>query len=101
MKILIWIACLLVNSIITVVIKVNGIILGGIPTLIMYMITFAGARTLCEKWEEHKCNKEKRNRVVEDEYADKIGFCRKCGKKLLENSQFCNDCGTEIFKEEE
>ena len=101
MKILIWVACLLANSIITVVIKANGIILGGIPTFIMYMITFAVARTLCEKWEEHKKNKEQRNRVGKDKYTERIAFCRKCGKKLLENSQFCNGCGTEIVKEEE
>ena len=101
MKIFIWVACLFANSIITAVIKANGIILGGIPTFIMYMITFAVARTLCEKWEEHKKNKEKRDRIEKDTSTERVAFCRKCGKKLLENSQFCNGCGTEIVKEEE
>ena len=63
MKIFIWVACLFANSIITAVIKANGIILGGIPTFIMYMITFAVARTLCEKWEEHKKNNETNMRL--------------------------------------
>ncbi len=28
--------------------------------------------------------------------ADKIVFCRKCGEKLIENSQFCAKCGTQV-----
>lgn len=28
--------------------------------------------------------------------TDKICFCRKCGKSLLENSKFCRECGAEI-----
>ena len=27
---------------------------------------------------------------------DKICFCRKCGTKLFEDSQFCHKCGTEV-----
>ena len=107
MKILIWFLCILANSVITAITKANGIILGGIPTFIMYMITFAVARTLCEKWEEHKNNKQQRiipNKKAIDgkvaENCDKITFCRKCGKKLLDNSQFCSECGTEVVKGE-
>lgn len=28
--------------------------------------------------------------------ADKICFCRKCGEKLIDNTQFCRKCGTEV-----
>lgn len=31
--------------------------------------------------------------------ADKILFCRKCGKKLLDDSRFCSKCGIEVLKE--
>lgn len=31
--------------------------------------------------------------------TDKVLFCRKCGEKLIDNSQFCRKCGTEIVKE--
>lgn len=29
----------------------------------------------------------------------KICFCRKCGHKLIDDSRFCNKCGTEVVKE--
>lgn len=32
-------------------------------------------------------------------HCDKILFCRKCGAKLNEESQFCHKCGTAIAKE--
>ena len=105
MKILIWFLCILANSIITAIIKANGIILGGIPTFIMYMITFAVARTLCEKWQEYKNNKQKKTTTTvetideeETEIKDKIVFCRKCGFKLIDDSEFCSNCGTNIIK---
>ena len=31
--------------------------------------------------------------------ADKISFCRKCGEKLIDNSEFCRKCGTKVAKE--
>lgn len=31
--------------------------------------------------------------------ASPILFCRKCGAKLLPESEFCNQCGTKIIKE--
>ncbi len=30
----------------------------------------------------------------------KISYCRKCGNKLIEDSQFCNKCGTKVISEE-
>ena len=35
------------------------------------------------------------------EPKSQILFCRKCGNKLLEDSQFCNKCGTKVFGEEQ
>ena len=34
--------------------------------------------------------------LIVDSY-DKVLFCRKCGKKLLENSSYCCACGTAIL----
>ncbi len=135
-------------------IKEVGIILGAIPTMILYGATFWLARTLCKKCDEHKendaveqiapvdttktvitndCLIEDINRMTEcmscgyrsenifntcpecgksvkrfvylsDSSTvanDKICFCRKCGEKLIDNSEFCQKCGTKIIKGEE
>ena len=29
-----------------------------------------------------------------------VRYCRKCGNKLLEDSQFCSKCGTKVISEE-
>lgn len=105
MKILIWILCILANVSITTILKQNGVILGAIPAVILFSLTMGCARTLCIKWEEHKNNKQKRiiattETIGEevDEINDKIVFCRKCGFKLIDDSEFCSNCGTNVIK---
>ena len=119
MKVLIWVLCLFLNALITTIIKDNGVILGAIPTVILYGVTIWLARTLCKRWDERKTDKTPDQTVKDDvspasdksndtpattivEPADstaRIQFCRKCGEKLVENSRFCRKCGTEIVKE--
>ncbi len=31
--------------------------------------------------------------------SEEIGFCRKCGEQLIDDSKFCSKCGTEILIE--
>ena len=107
MKFLIWFLCIFSNALITTLIKESGVILGAIPTVILYGATFWLARALCKKWDEHKENKAiEQNvpaQVVQSTPADtteQVRFCRKCGEKLLNNSQFCRKCGTEVKVEE-
>lgn len=162
MKVLIWFLCIFANALITTLIKEAGVILGGIPTALMFAATLWLARTLCKKWDEHKGNKSiEENGSVQGEQSapnvnreavhhnnsatyidgwqcscgrthpryetscicgkskfdniapstpettdaelpqitDKVLFCRKCGEKLIDNSQFCCKCGTQIVKE--
>ena len=105
MKVLIWFLCIFANAVITTLIKESGVILGGIPTALLFLATFWLARTLCKKWDEHKENKafEKRASNGAAQAAtnaeEQIRFCRKCGEKLIDNSQFCRKCGTKIVKE--
>lgn len=54
MKVLIWILCFFANALITTVLKESGILLGAIPTMILFGATLWLARTLCKKWGEHK-----------------------------------------------
>lgn len=58
MKFLIWFLCFIVNALITTLIKETGVILGAIPTVILYGATIWLARTLCKKWDEYKENRK-------------------------------------------
>lgn len=78
MKVFIWIACLFVPSALAVLLKDAGILLGGIPTAILYGVALWAAKTLTKKWEnkheklpaetrEHRfmyCTIRKRNIVI-------------------------------------
>ena len=58
MKALIWIGCIFSLSLCTVLIKNCGIILGGIPSALMFGGMWWIATTLCKKWDARKNNKE-------------------------------------------
>lgn len=106
MKVLIWFLCIFNYSVITTIIKENGIILGAIPTVIFLGGTIWLARTLCKLWDKIKENKKikkketaKETQPIDAENEDTIRYCRICGEKLLDGSCFCRKCGTEIVKE--
>lgn len=40
------------------------------------------------------------NKTIKTDKAPKILFCRKCGARLLEDSEFCHKCGLRVIKEE-
>lgn len=58
MKIVIWVACILVVSIIKVLLVGNGS-LGAIPMLILYGAAVAAAKALTTAWDNHKNSKSK------------------------------------------
>ena len=113
MKFLIWFLCIFAYALIKTLIKETGVMLGGIPTVILVGVTILLARLLCEKWDEHKENKEAikpANRYPKSIKAtiqrpsavnpptpqtlqyntvtDKICFCRKCGSKVIDDAIF-------------
>jgi len=103
MKVLIWFLCIFANALFTTLIKKAGVLLGAIPTVILYGAACWLARTLCKKWDEHKENKAVNKNVpvqtvqiTPADTTDQVRFCRKCGEKLINGSQFCRKCGTEI-----
>lgn len=57
MKFLIWFGCFFLNALITMIINSNGIILGGIPTALLFLGCYFLAKFLCKKWDNHKTNK--------------------------------------------
>ena len=58
MKALIWIGCIFCFSLFRVLIKDAGIILGGIPTALMFGGMWWLATTLCKKWDARKNNND-------------------------------------------
>jgi hypothetical protein len=78
MKVLIWVLCFFANALITTIIKGNGVILGAIPTVILYGVTIWLARTLCKKWDERKADKT----IDQKEMVDTppaVNKCEMCG----------------------
>jgi hypothetical protein len=51
MKALIWVACVFLFNLLIVLIKDTGIILGGIPTVLIYGLMFFVAHRLCKAWD--------------------------------------------------
>lgn len=54
MKALIWIGCVVSLSLCTVLIRYCGIVLGGIPSALMFAGMWWLATTLCKKWDARK-----------------------------------------------
>lgn len=108
MKVLIWIGCFFVATILNTILGyATGVKVGY---LIFYFAVYFVAKKLCTKWDEHKEAKiekkkapQQQNIVFEEktvvEDTNQVRFCRKCGEKLIDNSQFCRKCGTGIVKE--
>lgn len=122
MKALIWILTFLLGSILNTLIGYAiGIKAGAV---LLYIAEFYIAKKLCEKWDQRKEEKQSTkqvqnaeniiepNVVVEsipasieqpvvtnDNPERKIMYCRRCGSKLIEGSEFCSKCGTQIEKE--
>lgn len=96
MKVLIWIGCFFVATILNTILGyATGVKVGY---LIFYFAVYFVAKKLCNKWDKYieiKTGKKK-TKIAE---MDKIRFCRRCGATLLENSKFCRKCGTEIVDE--
>ncbi len=127
MKALIWIGCIFVCSLIQTLLNYAGVMLGGIPTVILaLLLIFLPAPWLCTQWDKRKAKGAATSQDIprEDQAGDippvkgtnemdSIGrsmipeesppilFCRKCGSKLLPESSFCSKCGVPLQGSEE
>lgn len=78
MKVLIWILCFFANALITTIIRGRGVILGAIPTVILYGVTIWLARTLCKKWDEYKADNATDPKEEKDN-TPAMNKCEMCG----------------------
>ena len=60
MKVIIWVGCIFLYSLCTVFLRYAGIILGGLPTMLLFGTTGLLATMLCRGWDKltGKSNKE-------------------------------------------
>lgn len=90
MKILIWGGMIFAVSAITTALRMNGILLGAIPTMLIYGAALFLAGTLCKLWDHHRNEKEARANKAEHEARL---ICKHCGAKLSAMSRVCPQCG--------
>ena len=101
MKVLIWFCGILVYVLIATAIRMDGFILGGLPTAILYFLTVGYAGILANKWGNSNKNKSHSKNVYKA-YKKAINSksnnhtCLKCGTKVLENATFCTKCGAKL-----
>ena len=90
MKILIWGGLIFTASAIPTVLRMNGIFLGAIPTMLIFGAALFLAGTLCKLWDNHRNEKEARANKAEQEARL---ICKHCGAKLSVMSRVCPQCG--------
>lgn len=102
MKVLIWIGCILIATVLNFILGYATGIKAGY--FVFYAVVFFVANKLCRKWDEHKKAKKEQESNQELSFAtneevssEQALFCKKCGEKLIENSRFCRKCGTEVI----
>ena len=83
MKFLIWFFCCFTFAFIQMLFRDAGILLGGIPTVLLAMLTFGAAKKLCEKWNLHKISKKAQSQgMTTFEYIQK-----KTDKKVIQQCE--------------
>ena len=83
-KVLVWLTCIFVFSIVRTAVQTSGITLGGLPTaLLAVALVFAPAPLICRAL-------DRRGRVHDAEPVDRWYTCPKCGQ-LVREGEVC-DC---------
>lgn len=96
MKALIWFGVLFALSFLTTMLKEAGILLGAIPTVLLYSGAVAIARALCKAIDEKNQEtepKEDTNRNYTGAQAEPDWVCAKCKTVNRGRVQTCQGCG--------
>lgn len=119
MKVLIWFGCLFISSAIPVALRSKGILLGAIPTALLFAGTIWLAKTLSGVWDTHKASKAQAASVDAPKPVVQIGSnfsgwqcsCGRihsqfetsclCGKNkrdsMASKPHFCRKCGKSLL----
>ena len=62
MKVLIYVACFIVLVIIQTIFIHNRIVLGAIPSVLLWCLTWWGARALCKVWDNRIIRKNQQKK---------------------------------------
>ena len=97
MKVLIWLACILVYSALQAVIRSQCIVLGGVPTVLLaLLLVFLPAPALCKLLDKRK---KLPPAISHDEPKERWYTCPKCGQLVREGAD-C-DCEPKVVAAEQ
>ena len=96
MKIVIWVACVFVFSLVQAAIKSQGIVLGGVPTVLLaLLLVFLPAPALCRWWSRRK----QQPAIPKEEQEERWYTCKKCGQ-LVREGENCDCAAIQRAKED-
>lgn len=96
MKIVIWVACVFVFSLVQTAIKSQGIVLGGVPTVLLaLLLVFLPAPALCRWWSRRK----QQPAIPKEEQEERWYTCKKCGQ-LVREGENCDCSAIQRAKED-
>lgn len=122
MKAFIWLFCFFVAAVIQTAVREVGILLGAVPSMLLYALTWWSAKKLCAAWDRRKTSKST------SDYADSLilppetfevdanveatlavstssnldtpkhRFCKQCGNPIDPDTRKCADCNKQGFR---
>lgn len=93
MKVFIWVGTILLAAIIQTVALWNGIILGAIPTMVLYLGGCGLASGLCKLWDYRGLRSTIEVTPEEEEIEKPKWVCEKCKSENPTSSRVCKECG--------
>ena len=118
MKIFIWLFCFFVVTAIQTAAHETGVVLSGIPLMLLYGLACWSAKKLCARWDQRQAQKADSptsaspSRVAfaakpEPTNADpssptlatpKLRYCKHCGSSIDLTTRQCTGCGKQYFR---
>lgn len=117
-KILIWLLCFFVVSVIQTAAHEAGVILGAIPAMLLFGLAWWSAKKLCALWDQRQAEKAalsvsespipdplpaEQEPTIADPAAPapatpKLRFCKHCGSPIDPTTRQCTGCGKQYFR---